>query len=182
MGMIVLAEPMIRFILTEKWIQAVLLLQLLSVVGLFHPINVINLNILNVKGRSDLFLKLEIIKKTLVIVNILITFPFGVKIMIIGQIFVSIIGFFINTYYSGKLINYNAWQQIKDIFPIFMISFVMMVGVYFIVNTVEQDYLKLIIGFVSGSVIFLGLTFIGKFDEMNELKKLLTVPKNNSTE
>ena len=102
--------------------------------------------------------------------------------MITGQIFVSIIVFFINTYYSGKLINYNAWQQIKDIFPILMISFVMMAGVYFIVNTVGQDYLKLIIGFVSGSFLFLGLTFIGKFDEMNELKKLLTVPKNNSTE
>ncbi len=172
MGMIVLAEPMIRFILTEKWLPAVPFLQLLAIIGIFNPISVINLNILNVKGRSDLFLKLEIIKKTLVVLNILITFPYGVKIMIIGQIAASSINFLINTYYTGKLINYHTWAQIKDIFPILITSLFMMAGVFFIINLVDQDYLKLIIGLFIGSLIFFGLAYLGKFDEIKEMKQL----------
>lgn len=172
MGMIVLAEPMIRFILTEKWILAVPYLQLISVIGLFNPISVINLSILNVKGRSDLFLKLEIIKKALVVLNILITFPYGVKYMIIGQIAVSSINFLINTYYTGKLINYYTWTQIKDIFPIFAISLITVAGVYFITSIFDQDYLKLFIGLVSGVLLFFSLAHFGKFDEMYEMKQL----------
>ena len=172
MGMIVLSEPMIRFILTDKWMPAVPFLQLLCVIGIFNPISVTNLNILNVKGRSDFFLKLEIVKKTLVVLNILITFPYGVKIMIIGQIAASSINFLINTYYTGKLINYNTWAQIKDIFPVFAISSFMMVGVYFISNRFDQDILKLIIGSVSGGLLFFVFAYIGKFDEMKEIKQL----------
>jgi len=103
-GLAVISEPLIRLLLTEKWILSVPLLQLLSFAGMLYPIHSINLNILKVKGRSDLFLRLEIIKKIIITIAILITFSFGVKVMVIGQIITSYIAFFINTHYSNKMI------------------------------------------------------------------------------
>jgi len=99
------AKPLILVLLTEKWLPTVLLLQILSVEIIFFPLKHINLNLLSAKGRSDLFLKLEVIKHVLTVLAILFTFKFGLMAMTIGYVVVSIIGFFVNTYYSHKYIN-----------------------------------------------------------------------------
>jgi len=171
-GLAIVAEPLIRLILTEKWMPTVPLLQLLCIPGMIYPVHVINLNILNVKGRSDLFLKLEIIKKILVTIVILITFSFGVKAMVIGQIFTSFIAFFINTHYSGKMINYGTWKQIKDIMPIALITLLMAFGIWGSMLIVNNDAAKLLIGIMSGILVYTVSAKIGKFNELNEIVNL----------
>lgn len=172
-GLAVVAEPLIRLILTEKWMPTVPLLQLLCIAGMLYPVHAINLNILNVKGRSDLFLKLEIIKKILITIAILITFSFGVKAMVIGQIFTSFISFFINTHYSSKMINYGAWKQIKDMLPTTIITLLMAFGICMAMPIVDSDALKLLIGIVVGIIIYLVSAKIGNFNELNEIVSLI---------
>lgn len=176
-GLAVVAEPLIRLILTEKWMLTVPLLQLLCIAGMLYPVHAINLNILNVKGRSDLFLKLEIIKKVFITIAILITFSFGVKVMVIGQIFTSLISFFVNTHYSSKMINYGAWKQIKDMLPIIIITLLMAIGVYMAMLIVGCDALKLLIGIVVGIIIYFVSAKIGKFNELNEIISLIKIKK-----
>ena len=172
-GMGIIAEPLIRFLLTEKWIATVPLLQLLCIAGMLYPVHAINLNVLSVKGRSDLFLKLEIVKKIVITIVILITFSFGIKAMVIGQIFTSIIAFFINTHYSGKLINYGAFQQIKDMIPSLLITLLMAIVVYLLTLIVDKDLLKILIGIFSGSIIYLLSAKKWNFKELKEIISLI---------
>jgi O-antigen/teichoic acid export membrane protein len=122
LGMAAIAKPMILILIGEKWSQSILYLQILCFVGMFYPLHAINLNMLQIQGRSDLFLKLEVIKKILTIPTIIIGIYFGIKIMIIGMIINTIIAFFINSYWSGKMIDYSFKQQVSDIIPSFLLA------------------------------------------------------------
>src|SRR5690606_36510613 len=104
----VLAEPIFRFLFTEKWLPAVPYFQILCAAGILYPLHAYNLNILNVKGRSDLFLKLEVIKKIIIVLAIIFALPYGIIALLYGQVFISIIVYFINSHYSGKFIGYPA--------------------------------------------------------------------------
>jgi O-antigen/teichoic acid export membrane protein len=172
-GLAVISEPLIRLLLTEKWMPTVPLLQLLCLAGILYPVHALNLNILNVKGRSDLFLKLEIIKKIVITVAILVTFSFGVKAMVVGQVFTSIIAFFINTHYSGKLVKYGTWSQIKDMLPIGIITIVMAVSVWGAMLIVGNDILKLLVGITSGIIVYISAAFIGKFEELKQITSIV---------
>jgi O-antigen/teichoic acid export membrane protein len=175
LGLAVLAEPLIKILLTEKWIKTVPLLQLLCFAGVLYPIHSLNLNILNVKGRSDLFLKLEIIKKILISLVILFTIKFGIIGLIIGQIGTSIISFLINTYYTGRIIGYGSMKQIIDLFPIFFISGLMAISVWGLNSFFVQDSIKLLIGILTGAIIYFTLAIIGRFDEIYQLKKVFAL-------
>ncbi len=99
-------------------------LQLLCFVGMFYPLHALNLNMLQVKGRSDLFLILEVIKKILAIPTIIIGAVFGIKSMIVGIIIFNVIGYFINSFWSGRLIGYSVKEQLTDILPAFLLAIV----------------------------------------------------------
>lgn len=114
-----LAEPLIISLIGEKWSESVIYFQMLAFVGMFYPLHVINLNMLQVKGRSDLFLKLEIGKKLLSVPGILIGIFFGIKALLAGMMFNAIIDYYLNSYYSGRIIGYSFKDQIKDILPSF---------------------------------------------------------------
>src|SRR5690606_34613890 len=118
----VLAEPTFRFLFTEKWLPAVPYFQILCATGILYPLHAYNLNILNVKGRSDLFLRLEIIKKVIIVIAIIIALQFWILALLYCQVIISIVAYFINSHYSGKFINYPAYQQIKDILPILILA------------------------------------------------------------
>ena len=89
---------------------------------MLYPLHAINLNILQVKGRSDLFLKLEIIKKVIAVLPITLGIFFGIKFMLCGSVFTSFIAFFLNSYYSAELISYPTLRQIRDVLPTFLVS------------------------------------------------------------
>lgn len=171
LGLAALSVPTIRLLLTDKWIPSAPLLQLLCLAGMLYPIHALNLNLLNVKGRSDLFLRLEIIKKAIITIAILLTFQAGVVMMIIGQVITSYITLFINTYYTKKLINYGIWCQLKDLSAIFFLS----VGTALLAWSITQfpiaNILKLIVGGSAGMIFYLGIAFrfnIGYIKEISQ--------------
>jgi O-antigen/teichoic acid export membrane protein len=176
MGLAALARPMIIFILTEKWEATIILLQILCFSMMLYPIHAINLNLIQVKGRSDWFLKLEIIKKIVGVSILCITIPMGLVAMVVGGIFTSIICLGINTHYTGKLINLGFWKQMLDLAPIFLISVMMGAVVSLSVYFVTINLLKLIIGIIVG-IIFYFLS--AKILKMKELDDLMSLIKKN---
>lgn len=114
-----LARPLVITMITEKWEHSIIFLQIMCFSMMWYPIHAINLNLLMVKGRSDLFFRLEIIKKITGISILLITLPMGLVPFCYGGIFSSMVALIINTYYTGKLIHIGYIKQMKDLLPIF---------------------------------------------------------------
>ena len=122
MGMAAVAEPMVITLIGEPWRPSIIYLQLLCFVGMMYPLHALNLNMLNVQGRSDLFLKLEIIKKILAVPVIVLGVIFGIKAMIVGMMVNTQIAYFLNSYWSGRFIGYSMKDQVKDILPSFILA------------------------------------------------------------
>jgi len=118
--LIVIAEDLFLLLLGDKWLPSVPYFQILAIASIFRPIGVYNLNILKVKGKSDMFLKLEIIKKIVGVIAIAVTLPFGILPLVYSLTVTSVLFAFLNALYSGKLINYRVSEQIKDIRKIFI--------------------------------------------------------------
>lgn len=131
LGVAATAEAMIHALIGHKWEQTIIYLQLLSFVGMMYPLHALNLNILQVKGKSDLFLRLEIIKKVMAIPILFIAIFYGIKSMIIGTCISSLIAYYLNSYWSGKLIKYPIREQLTDLIPSLMFAVFMAVVVYF---------------------------------------------------
>ena len=129
-GLAVIARPLVMLLLTEKWAECIPYLQLLCVLGLLFPLHVINLNVLQAIGRSDLFLRLEIIKKILIVINIAVTWRWGITAMIYGMIVLTFISYYLNSYYSGVLLGYSFWEQLRDLFPYLGTAVLMGMTVY----------------------------------------------------
>lgn len=172
MGIGAVAYPLINTLYTEKWIFAASLLQILIFSMMWYPIHAINLNLLMVRGRSDLFFRLEIIKKINGVIMLCITVPIGLKAMCYGGICTSIIALFINTYYTGKLLNLGFITQLKDYWPSLVLSIVMFTGVSILAKLLGNTPVSLIICIVTGGLIYLGSAIIFKRPELNELKNL----------
>lgn len=176
--MAVLAEPLFRFLLTEKWLPAVPYFQILCFNGILYPIHSYNLQILNVKGRSDLFLKLEIVKKILTVVIILISFQFGIYGLLYGSVVGSVLCFFINTHYSGRFLKYSAWEQTKDILPIIAVSVlagaVTLATDLFLKNYYFIDFFRLVFGSILGVLVFTAAAFLFR---LGSLFELITIAK-----
>lgn len=175
----VLAEPLFRFLFTEKWLPSVPYFQILCLTGILYPLHAYNLNILNVKGRSDLFLKLEVIKKALVIVVIVITIRFGIIGLIWGQLISSVFGFFINTHYSGGFINYGVWEQVQDILPIIGLAFLAGMFVFGIDYAMKvngnADFVRILIGGSVGLAAFTGLSWKFEQDLILQLRSVISM-------
>ncbi|MFL7851924.1 lipopolysaccharide biosynthesis protein [Providencia rettgeri] len=121
-GLGTIADPLIPELLGLEWKAAALLASILAMGLLLYPIHAINLNYLQVKGRSDLFLKLEIIKKVIITIILIITIPFGINAICIGIVIQSYIALFINTYYNGRIGNLSGIIQLKALLPIWLIA------------------------------------------------------------
>lgn len=117
-----LGKPLIVFLLGSKWMEAVIFLQIFSLAMITDHVTQLNLNLLKVKGRSDLLLKLEIIKKTISLVILFISIPFGVVAICFSKVIYSQIATYINTYYTGRLFGLTYWEQLKDYGPYFLYS------------------------------------------------------------
>ena len=143
-GLAIVAKPLVLVLLTEKWIPCVPYLQLLCVVGMLYPVHLINLNVLKAQGRSDLFLRLEILKKILIVIAIAVTYRWGIIAMIYGQIATSCLAYFLNAYYTGKMLDYPITEQIQDLIPSLALAGIMGVGVYALKYTPIVNQLTLL--------------------------------------
>jgi len=176
-GLLAVADPLIRLLLTEKWAGVVLLMQILCLAQMWYPIHAINLNLLQVKGRSDLFLRLEIIKKVIGVSTLCITLPFGVTAMCCGMIVGSLTALFINTYYTGKLIQVGYLKQMKDLLPILGNSFSMGVIIWGIIQLIHINILALITGITVGTIYYFSIAHLTQSKELQDIKGLLSTQK-----
>lgn len=180
-GMGVLAKPLFLLLFTEKWLPAVPYFQILCVTGIMHPLHLYNLNILNVKGRSDLFLRLEIVKKVYTIIGLLAVIPFGIYGLLWFQAVSTFLMFFVNTYYSGKLLDYPVKEQILDLLPIFANTILMGIVVWLIQFLIISyspvaDIILLTIGTLVGAVVYLGLSHITNSEALRDFR-LIAIKK-----
>lgn len=173
--MAALGEPLLRFLFTEKWLPAVPYFQILCIAGVLYPLHAYNLSILNVKGRSDLFLRLEVIKKILLTVVLLISFFFGIYGLLWGQVIFSCLAFFINTHYSGKFLKYTSLEQLKDISPILLLATSAGGLIYFvnIILSTSSDLVRLLVGGFVGIFYYLTFARVFKFDSGKMAVELL---------
>jgi O-antigen/teichoic acid export membrane protein len=138
-----IAKPLIVILLTEKWLPVVLLLQILCVGMMWYPVDAINLNLLMIKGRSDIVMKLEIFKKIIGISILFITIPMGLEIMCVGFSIYSLIEILSDTYYSGKLYNIGLLKQLKDYSPSILMSFIILILTYLLSIIIANNYILL---------------------------------------
>ena len=155
-GLAVVAKSLVIVLLTEKWAPCIPYLRLLCVVGLLYPLHLVNVNVLNAQGRSDLFLHLEIVKKAFTVIAIAITWRWGIKALIYGQIVQSIIAYYINCYYTGKILKYNFQEQVADVLPYLFAAVLMGAGVYTIqLITIENPLILLVSQVVTGVILYI---------------------------
>lgn len=174
LGLAAVAKPLIITLIGEQWIPTAEYLELLCLVGMFYPLHALNLNILKVHGRSDLFLKLEILKKLLGAPTIIIGIFFGIKIMILGLLANNIIAYYLNSFWSGKLIGYPIAEQISDIMPSFLMAWVVSISVYVIGMFVDtKPFLILIIQITSGGLLTIGICEALRMKDYIYIKEIL---------
>lgn len=176
-GLALVADPFIRIVLTDKWEDSIYLLQIICFALMWYPIHAINLNILQVKGRSDFFLKLEIIKRVQGIIILCVTVPFGIVVMCYGQVVSSLLSLIWNTHYTKRLIGYGYFDQMRDLMPILTHSLIMGLIVWLMVHFMPTLWLKLVVGIVSGIIYYIAGAYIMRFPEMDELLTILKLKK-----
>jgi O-antigen/teichoic acid export membrane protein len=173
LGLIAVSDQLIEVVLTEKWLPASGYFKLLCFMGLFYTFQAINGEILKTKGKSSWVLKLEIITKTILVINIFITWRWGITAIIWGQMVTVFISYIIGSHYVWKLIGYSIWQQIKDISVYFTISTAMYFIVISISFLIDNSSLALIVMTASGAIFYMLAAWILKLEEIVEAKKIL---------
>jgi teichuronic acid exporter len=153
MGLAAVAKPLILLLLGDKWSPVIVYLQLLCLGTMLFPLGALNLNILNVKGRSDLALKIELIKKAFAIPVIITGIFWGINYMIIGIIINSLIAYYINIYFSGRLINYSVREQVTDILPTFLLALLTSGIVYSLTFILKTGNLPMLLIQISAGII-----------------------------
>lgn len=149
MGICGCARPLVSFLLTEKWLECVPLMQIICFSLLTNGITVINLNLLYVKGRSDLVLRLEVIKKSIAFAILFISMFFNVTVMCLGQLLYSFIALFLNTHFTNSILGYSFAKQIKAVYPYFLVSLVVLVESLLSSFFINIDYISLLVALIT---------------------------------
>ena len=169
MGLAFCAEPVIKIILTDKWLLCIPFLRIFCITYMFYPVHTANLNAINALGRSDLFLKLEIAKKIVGITLLFSTIWFGVMAMAYSLLVSCVLNQIINSWPNKKLLNYGYLEQLKDILPGILLALFMGICAYFVSFLPISIYLILVIQVVLGATIYIGNSAILKLDAFEYL-------------
>lgn len=167
------ADPMLYCLIGPQWHQAATFLPFICISMSLYPLHAINLNMLKVQGRSDLFLKLEIIKKMIATIPILLGIFVGIYWMVLGSVFTGIIAFFLNSFYSGQMIGYSSLMQLKDIAPSYGLAFLIAISVYFLKYLPFSYWIIFPIQLVVGVAVFFIVCNITQMEEYIDVKNLL---------
>lgn len=171
LGMMVVAKPLFLILFSEKWVGVVPYFQILAVSSILTPIHEFNINVFNIYGRSDLFLKLEIIKVVMIFIAVLCGIYFGIYGLLWSIVISSYVGLFVNTHYSGNLISYKTIHQLKDMLPIFIIGFLASAAGYFVLKTLSHfnNVFQLVITLFVFLVVYFGVNILTKNKSMLEV-------------
>ena len=175
-GLTVIANPFINLLFGTNWVASIPYFQVLCFAGMLLPLHAINLNILKVKGRSDLFLGLEVIKKVVGVtsIGIVLFLKLGIMGLLWTVVLNSYISYFINSYFSAELLSYSTKEQIKDIMPIFIVSILMGTLVYFSGTVLPDNYfIKLLVQIFIGVVTYIGISRIAKIEELKTVYDMI---------
>lgn len=173
LGLAAVAKPLLMILIGEQWMPAVKYLQIMSLYGAIYPLQVLNVNILNVVKRSDLLLRLEIIKKTLFIAVIVTGFFFELEYMIWAAVIYYYIEFVLNSWYSERYVNYGTWKQVKNMLPIFVFSLGISALVWLLTLTLLPYWLMLCLQIIGAILLYyVGYELWGQ-EDYKELKLLI---------
>ena len=172
LGMAAVAKPMILVLVGEQWLPCVPFLQIICFQMMLYPLNSLNLNMLQVQGRSDLFLRLEVIKKCVAIIPLLLGIYIDIYWMLYGSVVGGFFGYYLNAYYSGPFINYSIREQIRDIFPSFLIALFMFACLFCISLLTINPFILLPMQIVVGASIVVGICELCKQEEYLEIKRI----------
>ena len=173
LGLAAIAEPMVRVIIGDKWMPCVHYLQIICFSGMLYPLHALNLNMLQVKGRSDVYLILEIVKKTIAVGPLLLGIFINIYWMLIGSVFTGFIAYYLNGHYSGREIDYPCREQVRDIMPTFLISLTMAAAVYALTFLKISVFVIFPLQLIVGFGLIIGLYEMFKLEEYNELKQIV---------
>jgi len=167
-----IAEPFIYCLIGPQWHEAATYLPLICISMSMYPLHAINLNMLKVLGRSDIFLVLEIIKKVIALGPICLGIFVNIYWMLLGTIITGIIAFFLNSYYTGKRLGYSSWKQLKDITNSYLLATTVALSVFFLKNLPLNNYAILGLQIVVGTVVFFVICESSKMSEYIEMKEI----------
>ncbi len=172
-GIAAVAEPLVTSVLTDKWLPCVPFIRIFCMSYALMPIHTANLQAINAVGRSDVFLKLEVIKKTLGLMVLVISLPFGIYAIAVGQVVSGILASFVNAYPNKRLLNYGYWEQWADMMPSFGLAIVMGLAVYALdgINLAVWQLLALKVGV--GMIVYLGLARLLRVESYTYLREAL---------
>lgn len=166
-GLAALSFPVIQVLIGNQWHFAAVLMVPLSFSFMFYPIHVINMNVLQVKGKSKLYLKSEMIKKVISITILVCTIPFGIIVICYGRIFASVTTLLVNMYYTSKQVKVSMFDLVKDLLPVLFLSLSMFAVVSFVTIVFDNVYFQLGVGFFVGILLYVGGAYIFKISELN---------------
>lgn len=177
LGLFAISDPLVKVLLNRQWYDCILILQLLCCALLWQPISAINLSILKVIGRTDILLKLEIIKRIAGIVSIVCSVPFGIIGMCIGYIILYLFCFILNTIYISKTTDTPLFVYFKDIVPPLLASISMGGIVLGIISFIESNLVSLIVGIIAGILCYY---LFSRYFLKEQLKNALSLVKNKT--
>ena len=163
-GLIAVAEPMVKLLLTDQYLPCVPMLRLLCVAYATWPLHVANLQAINALGRSEIFLKLEIIKKAVSVIALIISIPFGIYTMVALRAVTDFICTFINAHPNKKLLHYSFYEQWRDVFPSLLVSAAMGLVVYGVQYIIEGTLLTLVVQILAGVLVYAGLSWVFRLE------------------
>ena len=169
------SKPLIILLLTEKWLDSVIFLQIFCFAFMFEHISKLNLNLLQVKGRSDLYLRLEIIKKIIAFTILIMSIPYGMIVICLSKILNGQIALFINTYYTGRLFQFGYLEQFKDFSKYLVYSLLACLPTYIFCLFDYSPSIQLFLGGIVAIVLY--YCFIHKDDIFKELHQFIKIKK-----
>ena len=172
-GLAAVSQPMIQVLVGDQWLIAATFLPIICLQMVLYPLHAMNLNILQVQGRSDLFLKLEIIKKCVAVIPLLLGIFINIYWMLCGSVVTGIFAYYLNSYYSGRFLDYPITAQVKDILPSFGIAIVMAIATYAISLLPLSPFTLLPLQVLAGAFVTLALCEWTQLEEYREIKKVL---------
>ena len=167
------SEPLIYCMIGPKWHEASTYLPLICITYSLYPLPAINLNMLQVQGRSDLFLGLEVIKKIITLAPLFIGAFIGIIPMLLTNMVVGIIAYFLNSHYSGRLLGYSSWMQLRDIAPSYALAIAIALSVWFLKYLPLSYWIILPMQLVVGAVVFFSICELFKMNEYKEIMDIL---------
>jgi O-antigen/teichoic acid export membrane protein len=168
-GLAVLAKPLVILVLTDKWIDSVIYLQVYCIIYGLMPLQTANMQAIKAIGNSDTYMKMEVLKRIIGITLLFLIMRISITAIVISNLITSILFSIINSYPNRFYINYTYQEQLKDMLPSFILSLAMGIVVYCVNLLISSNVLKIFVGAIVGLIFYLGVSILTKNEDLKYL-------------